>query len=227
MRIYRFFSSLACCAALVLPPLSLGHASETFRVDSIPSFDWVLETTSEEAAAAIRYEAMTYREGAEPWYESTFFGGDEHWVRVGRDWQHPGERASSIRAFTAPRSGEIAISGRASKAHIDAGTDGVDVAIRLNDETLLTEYIEGDDAKGILFYIRRRVEQGGVVRLCRLGTLIITRATRPDSILRLLIKTSAGESFSGVGWLRRARRRRGRLDLRISVGRTVLRTRLP
>lgn len=195
MRIYRFFSSLACCAALVLPPLSLGHASETFRVDSIPSFDWVLETASEEAAAAIQYEAMTYREGAEPWYESTFFGGDEHWVRVGRDWQHPGERASSIRAFTAPRSGEIAISGRASKAHIDAGTDGVDVAIRLNDETLLTEYIEGDDAKGILFYIRRQVEQGDVVRF------VVSRhnnyacdTTRFDP--KITYQDGAGESFA-------------------------------
>ena len=85
--------------------------------------------------------------------------------------------------------------GRASKAHIDAGTDGVDVAIRLNDETLLTEYIEGDDAKGILFYIRRRVEQGDVVRF------VVSRhnnyacdTTRFDP--KITYQDGAGESFS-------------------------------
>ena len=28
------------------------------------------------------------------WYESTFFQGGERWLRVGKDWHHPGERGT-------------------------------------------------------------------------------------------------------------------------------------
>ncbi len=144
--------------------LPAADGGEVVRVDSIPSFDWIVDAGSEGASTAPQYSSMTRRGDEEIWYESTFFAGDETWLRVGRDWQHPGERASSVRAFTAPRSGEVVVKGRASKAHVDAATDGVDVEIRLNDETLVAEYVEGGDSKGVLFFVKTRVDQGDVLR---------------------------------------------------------------
>ncbi|MDY0166928.1 MAG: hypothetical protein RBS80_10315 [Thermoguttaceae bacterium] len=71
------------------------------------------------------YGLMTHNEGI--WYESTFWQGGENWLRVGKDWHHPGDRAPSVRRFTAPRDGTLRITGRVYKAHL-AG-DGVGATI--------------------------------------------------------------------------------------------------
>lgn len=143
------------------PPFVI--AAETIRVDSIPSFDWTLETTDGAAIGSSPYVPMSYVAEKE-WYESAFYQGAEEWVRVGRDWQHPSESSASSRAFTAPRAGRIAISGSAFKAHADEKTDGVDVSILLNDKTFFTEHIEGGDSKGLRYHIETEVAFGDVVR---------------------------------------------------------------
>ena len=137
--------------------------SETVRVDSIPSFDWPLETDAEKLPNTSPYIPMTYVEG-ETWYESTFYRGTEDWARVGRDWAHPGEHAASVRAFTFPRDGLVSISGRAAKAHVDAQSDGVDVEIRVNDEIIAQEYLTGDDERGVRFFIKTPIKENDVVR---------------------------------------------------------------
>ncbi|MBR6387247.1 MAG: hypothetical protein IKS14_03235 [Thermoguttaceae bacterium] len=142
---------------------SFGSGAETVRVDSIPSFDWPLETDAENLPAASPYIPMTYVEG-ETWYESTFYRGTEDWARVGRDWAHPGEHAASVRAFTFPRDGLVSISGRAAKAHVDAQSDGVDVEIRVNDEIIAQEYLTGDDERGVRFFIKTPIKENDVVR---------------------------------------------------------------
>ncbi len=139
-------------------------ASEVVRVDSIPAFDWPLETTEQNVELSSPYKAMTYIENAEKWYGSTFYQGAEQWARVGRDWQHPSEAAASARTFTAPRDGELAIAGRVAKLHIDKNSDGVVAAIELNGETLFEESLAGDDDKGVRYYIRTNVKQGTKIR---------------------------------------------------------------
>ena len=164
MSLPRLSVRFASAFLLACAPFSFLRAGEVVRVDSIPSFDWVLENDAEQASSSPQYSPMSYRGDGETWYESTFFAGDETWLRVGRDWQHPGERSATVRAFTAPRAGDVVVQGRAAKAHVDANTDGVDVEIRLNDKTLLADYVEGGDPKGVMFFVRTRVEQGDVVR---------------------------------------------------------------
>ncbi|MBR5759582.1 MAG: hypothetical protein IKX88_13395, partial [Thermoguttaceae bacterium] len=127
MSLPRLSVRFASAFLLACAHFSFLRAGEVVRVDSIPSFDWVLENDSEQASSSPQYSPMSYRGDGETWYESTFFAGDETWLRVGRDWQHPGERSATVRAFIAPRAGDVVVQGRAAKAHVDANTDGVDV----------------------------------------------------------------------------------------------------
>lgn len=140
-----------------------ADGSITFRVDSIPAFDWVLETPIDYSEAS-SYRSMSYAEKGGEWQGSTFYQGAEEWARVGRDWQHPSETSASARVFIAPRAGEVTVSGRASKAHVDSKTDGVDVEIRLNEERILVDSIEGGDERGVLFYVKTHVKEGDKFR---------------------------------------------------------------
>src|SRR5512137_1330005 len=59
---------------------------------------------------------LTYRNAE--WYGSAFWTGPD-WTRVGKDWHHPGENTPSIRCFRAPRNGQVTVSGRVHKLHLD------------------------------------------------------------------------------------------------------------
>lgn len=135
---------------------------ETFRVDSTPEFDYALDAASDDAAVS-KYLPLKPA-GADQWYHSTYWAGDVEWCRVGRDWHHPGEAAASVRTFTVPRDGEVALTGEAAKYHVDPGTDGVTVRILLNENELWTADIDGGDERGWRFYIRTPVQQGDVFR---------------------------------------------------------------
>ncbi|MFZ4398266.1 MAG: hypothetical protein ACOYOU_21840 [Kiritimatiellia bacterium] len=58
------------------------------------------------------YLALDY--SGERWQNSTYWTGAD-WARVGKDWQHPGTGAPSVRRFAIPEDGKITISGRVSK----------------------------------------------------------------------------------------------------------------
>jgi hypothetical protein len=87
------------------------------------------------------------------WYGSTYLAaadtarGGPDWCRVGRDWQHPGQRCPSVRTFHAPRDGRATITGRVYKLHL-AG-DGVRVAVRHGQRQLWQAEIEGTDQVGV------------------------------------------------------------------------------
>ncbi len=80
------------------------------------------------------------------WYGSTYWTGPD-WTRVGKDWQHSGEKTSSVRVFTVPRDGKVVLSGRVYKADTNGG-DGVRVSIRHNAKVLWQKEIEANDAQG-------------------------------------------------------------------------------
>lgn len=96
------------------------------------------------------------------WYESTYWQGDETWLRVGRNWHHPGDRGPSIRRFTAPRDGTIRISGTVRKAHLDG--DGVRVEIRHNEQTVWQHALEGKDGQGVEPEVTLTVRSGDAIR---------------------------------------------------------------
>ena len=64
------------------------------------------------------FKPLTYSE--DTWYASTYWTGPD-WTRVGRDWQHSGEKTSSVRLFTVPRDGKVVVSGRVCKADTNGG----------------------------------------------------------------------------------------------------------
>ncbi len=96
------------------------------------------------------------------WYDSTFWQGGERWVRVGKDWHHPGENAPSIRRFTAPRDGTVRITGRVYKA--DPNGDGVGATILHNDQQLWRHELAGNDGEGVEANLELAVKAGDSVR---------------------------------------------------------------
>ena len=103
---------------------------------------WVFRVAGEEDAG---YAPLKHRE--EMWYESTFWQGGEQWLRVGKDWHHPGDRGPSVRRFLAPADGTLTITGRVYKAHRDG--DGVRVAILHNGQRVWQHELEGKDGEGV------------------------------------------------------------------------------
>ncbi len=103
---------------------------------------------------------LSYSE--DTWYESTFWTGP-NWTRVGKDWQHSGEQTSSVRLFTAPRDGQVAISGRVWKADTNCG-DGVRVSIRHNAQVIWEEEIEAADTHGVDSALALDVRAGDRIR---------------------------------------------------------------
>ena len=83
-------------------------AADTVRIDSYPAFDYRLDVPGE--SPEIKYEPLTAVD-SDTWYNSSYWIGSTNWCRVGRDWQHPGDNAASVRTFIAPKSGEVEITG--------------------------------------------------------------------------------------------------------------------
>ncbi|MBN2311814.1 MAG: hypothetical protein JXR94_22740, partial [Candidatus Hydrogenedentes bacterium] len=111
---------------------------------------------------AMRYHALTYRN--EEWYGSTFWAGPD-WTRVGKDWHHPGNGTPSVRRFTAPRDGRVAISGRVYKADTNnGGGDGVRLMIRHGARAVWQGEIDGADAAGLEPRLELDVLKGDAIR---------------------------------------------------------------
>jgi hypothetical protein len=89
------------------------------------------------------YKSLQY--STQEWYESTFWTGPD-WTRVGDRWHHPGELTPSIRRFNVPRDGQITITGRVFKLHLEG--DGVRAAIHHNDREIWSAEIECNDDRG-------------------------------------------------------------------------------
>lgn len=105
------------------------------------------------------YKALEY--SPERWYESTFWTGPD-WTRVGDRWHHPGELTPSIRRFEIPRDGQITISGRVFKMHLEG--DGIRAAIHHNDREVWSKEIEGKDDQGVDPSISLSVRKGDAIR---------------------------------------------------------------
>ncbi len=106
------------------------------------------------------YGLLSHNEGI--WYESTFWQGGENWLRVGKDWHHPGDKAPSVRRFTAPRNGTVRISGRVYKAHQQG--DGVGVTILHNQRQVWRHELAGDDGEGTEPNLELTLKAGDAVR---------------------------------------------------------------
>jgi hypothetical protein len=106
------------------------------------------------------YVRLEHRDGN--WYESTFWQGGEQWLRVGRDWHHPGERGPSVRRFLVPNDGLVTVTGPVRKAHL-AG-DGVRAAILHNDRHVWDHTLAGDDGEGLDPDLSLSVHKGDTIR---------------------------------------------------------------
>ena len=106
------------------------------------------------------YQRLEHREAV--WYESTFWQGDEQWLRIGKDWHHPGERGPSVRRFSVPADGSITVTGRVRKAHLDG--DGVRATILHNEQPVWQHELEGDDGQGLDPNLTLSVRHGDAIR---------------------------------------------------------------
>jgi hypothetical protein len=106
-----------------------------------------------------RFRAMTWHD--QMWYESTFWSGGG-WCRVGKNWQHPGEKLPSVRRFTAPKGGTVTISGNVRKAHL-AG-DGIRAIILHGTKEIWRAELAGTDNKGTEPKLTCVVKQGDALR---------------------------------------------------------------
>ena len=131
---------------------------KTIAVDSTPEIQWTLASGAAKSAGPA-CQALTPA-GSDVWYDSTYWANEVEWCRVGKNWQHPGSSAASVRTFNAPKDGEIEITGDVAKFHVAADTDGVSVSIRQNDRTLWSADIDGGDERGYRPYLRFQVKQG-------------------------------------------------------------------
>lgn len=95
------------------------------------------------------------------WYDSTFWTGPD-WTRVGKDWHHPGQNTPSVRRFSAPRDGRVAITGRVFKLHING--DGIRARIRHNEREVWMAEVAGTDAKGVEPKVTIDVKMGDSLR---------------------------------------------------------------
>lgn len=143
--------------AAVIIESSVQAASGSRPAGELVAAEWVFRVASEEDAG---YCPLKHRE--ETWYESTFFQGAEQWLRVGKDWHHPGERGPSVRRFLAPADGTLTITGRVYKAHRDG--DGVRVAILHNQQQVWQHELEGKDGAGVDPNLRIAVKKGDTLR---------------------------------------------------------------
>ncbi len=127
------------------------------RAGELTAAQWVFRVAGEEDAG---YSRLQHRE--EMWYESTFWQGGETWLRVGKDWHHPGDRGPSVRRFLTPADGTVTITGRVYKAHRDG--DGVRVAILHNGQRVWQHELEGKDGEGVDPNLTVAVKKGDTLR---------------------------------------------------------------
>ena len=118
---------------------------------------WAFRVASEQDAG---YTQLQPRE--EMWYGSTYWQGGEPWLRVGKDWQHPGDRSPSVRRFAVPADGSVTVTGRVCKAH-RAG-DGVGAAIMHNGRRVWHMELAGDDGQGVDPNLSLAVRRGDTIR---------------------------------------------------------------
>ncbi|MBC8873512.1 MAG: hypothetical protein H8E44_29080 [Planctomycetes bacterium] len=143
-------------ALLVEPKLKNAGAPPDLP-DEIVVADWTFRIGGTRDAG---YARLTHRNDV--WYDSTFWQGNENWLRVGKDWHHPGDRGPSIRRFAVPKDGKITVTGRVYKDHQDG--DGVKVMIRHNEETVWQHELEGKDGEGVDPNLTLEVHAGDAIR---------------------------------------------------------------
>lgn len=122
----------------------MGDGSEAQRVESAPGTPISLKFHLGPDLSEGPYKQLEYSN--QKWYESTFWTGPD-WTRVGDRWHHPGELTPSIRRFAAPRDGQVTITGRVFKLHLNG--DGIRATIQHNDREVWSAEIEGKDAQGV------------------------------------------------------------------------------
>jgi hypothetical protein len=120
--------------------------------------DWAF--TLRDMYDGARYQPMSRSQ--DTWWGSDFWTGPD-WTRVGKDWQHPGEKTSSIRKFTVPRDGKVTVTGNVHKNDINGG-DGVIASIRLNSSTAWSKEIDAADDKGFDPEVTLDVHKGDRIR---------------------------------------------------------------
>lgn len=148
--------------------------------------DWTFQFRGGVDGASV--SELNYSEDA--WYGSTYWTGPD-WTRVGKDWQHSGEKTSSVRLFTVPRDGKVLLSGSVYKADINGG-DGVRVSIRHNARILWEQDIEATDAQGVDPGLTLDVRTGDRIRFAvHRRSTIMCDTTHWDPV----IAYSDGETF--------------------------------
>lgn len=116
--------------------------------------------TAAAPSKSIEYRALGHTE--ERWQNSTYWTGAD-WARVGRDWQHPGTGAPSVRRFVVPEDGKVTITGAIRKLDLSGG-DGVKAVIRLDETEVWSADIEARDGKGKDPGLTLDVRRGQVLR---------------------------------------------------------------
>ncbi len=165
----------ACRLPVVLLSLCLVHAASADWLDQTEAVHGTIERDGGTAwlqpvdgkallrlqpeGPTGRFRPMQWSD--QVWYDSTFWCGGG-WCKVGKNWQHPGQDLPSVRRFTAPQAGEIRITGRVRKGHLDG--DGVRVAILHGGEEIWHTELEGKDDKGVEPDLRCTVATGDAVR---------------------------------------------------------------
>ena len=149
------------------------------------------------------YRALGYTE--ERWHNSTYWTGAD-WARVGKDWQHPGTGAPSVRRFVIPEDGKVMISGRVSKLDLGGG-DGVKAIIRLDETEVWSTEIEARDDKGKDPQLTLDVRRGQTLRfVVHPRSSIAFDSTRRDPVVAYVggRKYQASAEFGGQqgrdGW---------------------------
>lgn len=120
---------------------------------------WLSVCSAENQIQKVQYTPLTYRDAE--WYGSTFWTGPD-WTRVGRDWHHPGNNNPSIRRFEVPRDGQVTVTGRVFKLHLNG--DGIRAFIRHNNNELWKTEIDGKDDKGSETELTIEVKKGDSLR---------------------------------------------------------------
>ena len=96
-----------------------------------------------------------YLEANRWWWGS----GDEYCI-VGQAMQHPGDAYDAVRTFVAPYDGEVRVASTAAKAWTQGPSDGVNVRVMKNAETLLDWQTLTDPNAGFSTVLNAAVKRG-------------------------------------------------------------------
>ncbi len=119
-----------------------------------------LTAAAQAAPKPTEYRTLAYT--GQQWQNSTYWTGAD-WARVGRDWQHPGTGAPSVRRFVVPADGKVTISGPVRKLDLGGG-DGVLAIILLDEAEVWSAEIRAQDATGKDPGLALNVRQGQSLR---------------------------------------------------------------